>query len=84
VARRTTATPGMVFIDDLGARMQIFAMAVASFPSGLQGPRLRHSWTKREGGIRFLGLIGVYSHRRKRQGGSRVTARISSSLHNEI
>jgi hypothetical protein len=31
-------TLGMVIIDELGARMQVFAMAMASFPLGLQGP----------------------------------------------
>jgi hypothetical protein len=29
-----TATPRMVFIDDLGARMQIFAAAVAELDRG--------------------------------------------------
>jgi hypothetical protein len=84
VTRKSTASSERVGSVGKGAGLQICATAVASFSSGLQGPRLRCPWTRREGGVRFLGLIGVYSCRRKRQRGSRVTARISSSLHNEI
>jgi hypothetical protein len=74
----------MVGLTGTGAEMQICTTAVASLSSGLQGPCLRCPWAKKRGRVRFLGLIAVHSCRRKRQRGSRVAAKISSSLHIEI
>jgi hypothetical protein len=70
----------MVFIDDLGALMQILATAVAELDRGFQEVIVSAFLGQERGRVRILGLVEVYSCRRKRRRGSRVAARSFSSL----
>jgi hypothetical protein len=74
----------MVFIDDFGARMQISMTAVASFPSGLQGSRLRCPWTKRRVGLGSHGGGECELAKERGRGASDSVAFVPSSLHTTI
>jgi hypothetical protein len=65
-------------------RMRICVTAGAELDHGLQATRLRRPWTKREGGVRLLGVLGVHSCRNREHRGFRSPAISSSSLQTEI
>jgi hypothetical protein len=72
------ATPGRVNFDELGAGMQICAMAVEELDRGLQGSQLRRPWVKERAGLVSYSLGEC--KQAEREGGERLDQWHSSLL----
>jgi hypothetical protein len=77
-ARRTTATPGVVNINELSAGMQICTTAMEELDRGLQGSRLWRPWVKER--VRLVSYGLGECKQEEREGGERLDQWHSSLL----